>query len=131
MSIKEHILALKTDRDEIRTSLANKGVNASTHGFDDFARDIDSIVLGGNVQASKPTIITSNGDYSVKPDSGYDGVGVVEISVEVPQARPIEISTDEDMEAVLQPYNIGKVYKFVGTSNIYETGDLYVVEESS
>ena len=41
---------------------------------------------------------------------------------------PIEISTDAGMEAVLTSNNVGKVYKFTGTSDTYTNGDLYVVE---
>lgn len=41
---------------------------------------------------------------------------------------PIEISTDAGMEEVLTSDNIGKVYKFTGTSGTYTNGDLYVVE---
>ena len=41
---------------------------------------------------------------------------------------PIEISTDAGMEAVLTSDNVGKVYKFTGTSDTYINGDLYVVE---
>ena len=41
---------------------------------------------------------------------------------------PIEISTDAGMEAVLTSDNVGKVYKFTGTSDTYTNGDLYIVE---
>ena len=41
---------------------------------------------------------------------------------------PIEISTDAEMEAVLTSDNVGKVYKFTGTSDTYTNGDLYIVE---
>ena len=41
---------------------------------------------------------------------------------------PIEISTDAEMEAVLTSNNVGKVYKFTGTSDTYTSGDLYIVE---
>ena len=41
---------------------------------------------------------------------------------------PIEISTDAEMEAVLISDNVGKVYKFTGTSDTYTNGDLYIVE---
>lgn len=47
MSIASEITALTADRDAIRAVLVNKGVTAaSTHGFDDFADDIDSITPG-------------------------------------------------------------------------------------
>ena len=43
-------------------------------------------------------------------------------------STPIEISTDAGMEAVLTSDNVGKVYKFTGTSDTYTNGDLYIVE---
>ena len=43
-------------------------------------------------------------------------------------STPIEISTDAEMEAVLTSDNVGKVYKFTGTSDTYTNGDLYIVE---
>ena len=43
---------------------------------------------------------------------------------------PIEISTDAQMGAVLTSDNVGKVYKFTGTSGTYTNGDLYIVEVS-
>ena len=47
MSIATEIAALTTDRNNIRTALVEQGVLvASTHGFDDFAEDIASIVGG-------------------------------------------------------------------------------------
>ena len=39
-----------------------------------------------------------------------------------------EISTDDDMNAVLVSENAGKVYKFTGVSGTYVNGDLYIVE---
>ena len=41
---------------------------------------------------------------------------------------PIEISTDIEMETVLSSENVGKVYKFTGTTGTYINGDLYIVE---
>ena len=42
---------------------------------------------------------------------------------------PIEISTDAGMGEVLIAANVGKVYKFTGTSDTYINGDLYIVED--
>ena len=44
MSIASQITALTTDRNAIRAALVNQGVTAaSTHGFDDFATDINNL----------------------------------------------------------------------------------------
>lgn len=42
---------------------------------------------------------------------------------------PVEVSTDAEMEAALAVQNLGKMYKFVGISSIYETGVIYVIGE--
>jgi len=41
---------------------------------------------------------------------------------------PIEISTDAGMNAVLISANLGKCYKFTGTTGTYTNGDLYIVQ---
>ena len=38
-------------------------------------------------------------------------------------------STDEEMEVLLIQENIGKVVKFIGTSDIYETDSYYLIGE--
>lgn len=43
---------------------------------------------------------------------------------------PIELSTPEEMEAVLVSENIGKIYKYVGETNeTFTNGNLYQVTE--
>lgn len=44
---------------------------------------------------------------------------------------PIEVATAAEMDALLVDENVGKIYKYVGTTNVtYEYGELYqVVEE--
>lgn len=46
MSIASEISALTADRNNIRSALAEKGVSAGMHGFDDFANDIGNIPAG-------------------------------------------------------------------------------------
>jgi len=45
MSIADKITRLKTARDNIRTALANYNVDASDHGYEDFADDIEGITI--------------------------------------------------------------------------------------
>jgi hypothetical protein len=42
---------------------------------------------------------------------------------------PIELTTDTDMTNALVEDNLGKVYKFTGTSDTYETDAIYIVSE--
>ena len=47
-----------------------------------------------------------------------------------PTGEPIEISTSAAMDAVLVAANVGKVYRYTGTTDAnYTNGDLYEVEE--
>lgn len=46
------------------------------------------------------------------------------------KAVPIDIDNDTDMAAVLVASNVGKCYRFTGTTGTYTNGDLYIVEES-
>ena len=55
MSIADKITRLTVARNDIRTALNGKGVEASDHGFEDFADDIDSISGGGG-----PVVITED-----------------------------------------------------------------------
>lgn len=44
---------------------------------------------------------------------------------------PAEVSTEAEMNAVLTADNVGKVYKYIGTTtDTYENGAYYVIEES-
>lgn len=75
----------------------------------------------------KTATITENGTTEVTPDSGK-ALSKVTIATNVPQAVPIEISTADEMTAVLMATNVGKVYRFTGTTDAtYTNGDLYEV----
>lgn len=58
-------------------------------------------------------------DISVSVDESILGGGT-----------PIEVATPEAMDALLVTENIGKVYKYVGTTDdTYTNGELYIVGE--
>jgi hypothetical protein len=73
------------------------------------------------VKPSGIKTITENGSYNV---SNYEWA-----EVSVPQGNPIELSTDTEMTNALVEDNLGKVYKFTGTSDTYETDAIYIVSE--
>ena len=68
------------------------------------------------------------GDSNLTADNIKSGTSIFGVTGSYVDSTPIEISTDAGMEAVLISSNVGKVYKFTGTSSTYTNGDLYVVE---
>lgn len=79
------------------------------------------------VAQEKTAAVTANGTTEVTPDSGKT-LSKVTITSNVPQAVPIEVSTAAAMTALLVAANVGKVYKFTGTTDsTYTNGDLYEV----
>ena len=47
------------------------------------------------------------------------------------RAVPIDINTDAGMANALVASNLGKCFRFTGTTGTYINGDLYVVEDNS
>ena len=71
--------------------------------------------------------ITSNGTTTLAT-AGKLCNSNIDVNVNVPQAEPIEVSTAAAMNALLVAGNVGKVYKFTGTTDsTYANGDLYEV----
>ena len=74
--------------------------------------------------------IFNNVEYISCKRADVDGVQCLFIDND-DKSKPIEISTTEEMDALLVVSNIGKIYKFVGTTDEkYINGDLYLVEET-
>lgn len=78
----------------------------------------------------KTVTITQNGTTEVTPTSGKDGMSKVTINTNVPTASAVEeVATASAMDALLVEANVGKYYKFTGTTDSnYTNGDLYLVE---
>lgn len=84
----------------------------------------------GTIQTySGATTITQNG--TVATASKYVSNDIT-VNVPTHEGEPIEISTSAGMDAVLIAENVGKVYRYTGTTDAnYTNGDLYEVEASS
>ena len=62
------------------------------------------------------------------PDDGYDGLSSVTVNVPIPEDSPlaIEVSTADEMTALLETAPVGAIYKYVGTTtDKYEHGTKY------
>ena len=74
-----------------------------------------NVKLGNNTLTGVTTVRLQNADVAGEYVSFNDSV-------------PIEVSTAAAMTAMLVAANVGKVYKFTGTTdNTYTNGDLYEV----
>lgn len=108
--------------------------NGTTTVTPDSGKALSKVTITTNVPTPAPSLeekavtITENGTTEITPSAGKDGISKVTATVNVPQAVPIEVSTAAAMTALLVAANVGKVYKFTGTTDAtYTNGDLYEV----
>lgn len=77
--------------------------------------------------------IIPSGNIDITENDIYDvtNVKTVNVSVQATEisGQPIEISSDEEMASALTQANVGRIYKFTGTSSSYETNAIYIVSE--
>lgn len=88
-----------------------------------------NVIVEPNLE-QKTVTITENGTTDVTPTSGKDGMSKVTVTTNVPTASAVEeVATASAMNALLVEANVGKYYKFTGTTDSnYTNGDLYLVE---
>ena len=75
--------------------------------------------------------VTSAIDENIQPENIKSGTTILGVTgtLEEGGGEPIEVATDEEMANALTQANVGKVYKFTGTSSTYETDAIYIVSE--
>ena len=88
--------------------------------------EVQSITAGNGYDGLSK--VTVKGDTNLVAGNIKSGTTIFGVTGTYEDSTPIEISTDAGMEAVLTSNNVGKVYKFTGTSDTYTNGDLYIVE---
>lgn len=120
MSIESKLVRLSDARDDIITSLMNKEVDATGHGFEDFSSDIDSISVDATLISKT---IDSNGNYDALSDDA-DGYSSIEVVV-----RPGRITPHYfDLHPNQYVYT-GGVFKLNGETVNYS--DVYEVEANT
>ena len=95
----------------------------------DEPQEISKVVYGSNVliDLTSDTVSSSSLESGITAHTarGYLVTGTLV------KAVPIDIDNDTDMNSVLVAANVGKCYRFTGTTGTYTNGDLYVVEENA
>jgi hypothetical protein len=118
------------------TGTLEEGAGGEVQGY-----DVQSVLNDDGTQTLKitsgyiseePNLIekeaTENGLY-LASDDGVDGYSSFNVNVPSLEGNVIEISTDGEMTNALTEVNLGKVYKFTGTSSTYETDAIYIISE--
>lgn len=142
------VICNKSDLVNIANSVRTKLGVTNPYYVSDLSGAIDSISTQSTPTLQEKTVTPSASVQSITADNGYDrlskvtvngdadlianniksGTNIFGVTGTYEDSTPIEISTDAGREAVLTSNNVGKVYKFTGTSDTYTNGDLYIVE---
>lgn len=82
------------------------------------------------VNAIPDEFIQPSGSQDITANGTYDVTEKASVNVNVPTASAVEeVATASAMDALLVEANVGKYYKFTGTTDSnYTNGDLYLVE---
>ena len=114
------------------------GTDISNPLFIDFINTYGTLVSGGEPKVTityNENVIASLGAGQTATLQCNGKKMASDIIVTAPEIEnsplPIEVATEEEMNALLETAEIGDIYKYTGeTTDAYENGALYVVEES-
>ena len=128
MSVQSEIDRLENAKAAIKTAVEGKGVTVpSATKLDEMAPLIESITP---TLQSKSVTITSNGTTSVTPDSGYDGLSSVNVTVDVSaSAKTCSVDLSVSGYAYAPSYNCLKLNtqgNIVGFSDLCPNGEVSI-----
>lgn len=128
--LEQGLEELESVKQTFKNNINAKGVSTSSVEFRDYPSLLTQMekILPSQTKTVTPTSISQE----IVPDSGYKlGKVVVNPIPETPSEKgiPIEVQSESEMTNSLVVDNIGKVYKFTGTGDTYETDAIYIVSE--
>ena len=116
MSIADKIERLSDARNNIISALEDKGIDASEHGFESFANDINDISTSG---------ITPSGSLTITENDTYDVTNYAEVIVEVEgeggtadPAYTINVSTQQALDLIDNYFQQQELYSMLSPSQI-------------
>lgn len=74
-------------------------------------------------------VLFLNGDIGRITTVSTDNIGLTKLEATLATGRPVEIATEADMNAELVSENVGKFYKYTGTTGTYTNGSIYLITE--
>ena len=116
LSTSNKLLALEMQNKEITPSKETQIISA-----DEGYIGLDTVTISA---------VTSDIDSNIIPENIKKDISILGVKGTMEGANPVEVATAEEMDALLINDNIGKIYKFVGTSSKYITNAIYIVEEN-
>jgi hypothetical protein len=147
MSIATEIARLQQAKADLKASINAKGGTITNETIDEYASKVSALpspkeeetktvtpnFSSGNVVVTPTTgkvlsQVTINKDANLIEDNIKSGVTIFGQAGGLVEGKPIEVSTATAMDNLLVSGNVGKVYKFTGTTDAnYINGELYEV----
>lgn len=134
-TLQEKIVDPTTEQQIITADSGNGGLSKVT--INAVTSSIDSNIIAENIKKDT-TILGVTGTYvgiiptgtlEITENGTYDVTEKASAIVNIPSTSVIEIATSSEMGALLIQANVGKYYKFTGTTDDnYTNGDIYQVE---